>query len=52
MKYLRYSYLRTILLCVAIVLIAVGIYTSNYISMCIGGFIIGVYNIIIIDEED
>lgn len=52
MKYLRYSCLRTILLCIAIVLIAIGIHTSNYISMFIGGVIIGVYDIITIGEEE
>ena len=52
MKYLRYSCLRTVLLCIAIALIAIGIHTSNYTSMCIGGVIIGVYDIITIDGED
>lgn len=52
MEYLIYFCLRTILLYTAIVLIAIGIHTSNYIFMCIGGAMIGVYNIIIIDGED
>ena len=52
MKYLRYSCLRTVLLCIATVLIAIGIHTSNYTSMCIGGVIIGVYDIITIGGED
>lgn len=52
MKYLRYSCLRTILLCIAIILIAIGIHTSNYIFICIGGAMIGVYNVMIIDGED
>lgn len=52
MKYLRYSCLRTVLLCIAIILIAIGIHTSNYTSMCIGGVIIGVYDIITIGGED
>ena len=52
MKYLRYSCLRTILLYIAIILIAIGIHTSNYIFICIGGVIIGVYNVMIIDGED
>ncbi len=52
MEDLIYFCLRTILLCIAIVLIAIGIHASNYISMCIGGVIIGVYDIITIDGED
>ena len=52
MKYIRYSCLRTVLLCAAIVLIAIGIHVSNYISICIGGAMIGVYDIITISGED
>lgn len=52
MKDLIYSCLRTVLLYAAIVLIAIGIHTSNYMFMCIGGIIIGVYSIITINGED
>lgn len=37
-------YLTTILLCAAIMLITIGIYTKNLIPVCIGGFLTGVYN--------
>ena len=36
--------LTTILLCAAIILIAFGIHTNNFILAGIGGFLIGVYN--------
>lgn len=52
MEDLIYFCLRTILLCIAIILIAIGIHTSNYIFICIGGAMIGVYNVMIIDGED
>ena len=52
MKDIIYSCLRIVFLCVAIVLIATGIHTSNYISMCIGVVMIGVYDIITIGGED
>ena len=39
-------YLTTILLCVAIILITLGIHTNNFILAGIGGFIVGVYNTI------
>lgn len=52
MEDLIYSCLRTVLLSAATALIAIGIHTSNYIFMCIGGAMIGVYNIMIIDGED
>lgn len=53
MKDIIYSCLRTILLYAAIVLIAIGIHTSNnYMFMCIGGIIIGIYTIITIGGED
>ncbi len=41
------EYLTTILLCVAIVLVAFGIHTSDLILAGIGGFLVGVYNVII-----
>lgn len=44
-------YLTTILLSAAITLITLGIHTSNFILAGIGGFIIGVYNAIIINEK-
>lgn len=37
-------YLTTILLCVAIILITLGIHTNNLILIGIGGFLAGVYN--------
>ena len=37
-------FLSTILLCVAIILIAFGIHTNNHILGGIGGFFVGVYN--------
>lgn len=37
-------YLTFILLCVAIILITLGIHTDNFIPVGIGGFIVGVYN--------
>ena len=37
-------YLTTILLCAAIILIALGIHTNNLILTVIGGFLVGVYN--------
>lgn len=40
-------YLTTILLCVAIILITLGIHTNNFILAGIGGFIVGVYNAMI-----
>ena len=52
MEDLIYFCLRTILLCIAIILIAIGIHTYNYIFICIGGAMIGVYNVMIIDGED
>ena len=52
MEDLIYSCLRTVLLSAATALIAIGIHTSNYISMCIGVVMIGVYDIITIGGED
>ena len=37
-------YLTTILLGLAIALITFGIHTNNFILVCIGGFLTGVYN--------
>jgi uncharacterized protein involved in cysteine biosynthesis len=37
-------YLTTILLCIAIILIAAGIHTNNLIFTAIGGFLAGIYN--------
>ena len=37
-------YLTTILLDLAIALIALGIHINNFILVCIGGFLAGVYN--------
>lgn len=44
-------YLTTILLCSAIILIAIGIYTKDFIPVCIGGFIVGVYNAMIYSKN-
>ena len=38
------TYLTTILLCAAIILIAIGVHTTNFILVSIGGFLAGVYN--------
>lgn len=40
-------FLTTILLGVAIILIAVAIHTNDAICACIGGFLVGIYNAII-----
>lgn len=37
-------YLTTILLCISIILITLGIHTNNFIPVVIGGFIVGTYN--------
>ena len=52
MKDIIYSCLRIVFLCVAIVLIAIGVHTSNYIAIGMGGAIIGVYDIITIDTQN
>lgn len=44
-------YLATILLCAAIVLIVFGIYTNNFISVIIGGFLAGAYNAMIYHKQ-
>ena len=46
------NFLTTILLCSAITLIAIGIHTINFIPVCIGGFIAGVYNAMIYYKKD
>lgn len=40
-------FLTAILLCAAIILITIGIYTKNFIPACIGGFLAGIYNAMI-----
>lgn len=45
-------YLTTILLCVAIILITLGIHTNNFIIAGIGGVIAGVYNAMIYYKKD
>lgn len=45
-------YLTTILLCIGIILITVGIHTNNSILGIIGGFFVGVYNAIIYYKKD
>lgn len=45
-------YLTTILLCVAVWLIAFGIHTNNFILVGIGGFLAGVYNAMIYYKKD
>ena len=45
-------YLTTILLCVAIVLITLGIHTNNFILVGIGGFLTGVYNAMVYYKKD
>lgn len=45
-------YLTTILLCVAIILITLGIHTNNFIPVGIGGFLAGVYNAMIYYKKD
>lgn len=44
-------YLTTILLCSAIILITIGIYTKSFIPVCIGGFVAGVYNAMIYSKN-
>ena len=44
-------YLTTILLCAAIILITIGIYTKNFIPICIGGFLAGIYNAMIYSKN-
>lgn len=44
-------YLTTILLCVAIMLIAFGIHTANVILAGIGGIFAGVYNAMIYKQD-
>ena len=45
-------YLATLLLCIAIVLIAFGIHVHNSILVVIGGFLVGVYNAMIYYKKD
>ncbi len=45
------TYLTTLLLCVAIVLISLGTHTNNIIFLCIGGGLAGIYNSIIYKED-
>lgn len=45
-------FLTTILLCSAIILITIGIYIKNFIPVCIGGFLAGVYNVMIYYKKD
>jgi hypothetical protein len=40
--------LATVLLCIAIILITLGIHTNNFILAGIGGFFAGVYNAIML----
>lgn len=44
-------YLTTILLCVAIILITLGIHTDNIIVTIIGGALTGVYNAMIYKQD-
>ena len=44
-------YLTTILLCSAIILITIGIYTNNLIPVWIGGILAGVYNAMIYSKN-
>jgi hypothetical protein len=45
-------YLTTILLYAAIILISLGIHINNFIPIYIGGFIAGVYNLMIYYKKD
>ena len=45
------KHLTTILLCVAILLIAFGIHISNIIVACIGGALAGAYNAMITKRD-
>lgn len=45
-------YLATILLCIAIVLIALGVQINNLILLCIGGFLTGIYNAMVYNKKD
>lgn len=45
-------YLTSFLLCIAIVLIALGIHINNSILAVIGGFFAGIYNAIIYYKKD
>lgn len=45
-------FLATILLCFAIILIALTIHTNNVICGCIGGFLTGIYNAMIYYKKD
>ena len=44
-------YLTAILLCAAIILITIGIHTNNFIPVGIGGFLAGVYNVMIYSKN-
>ncbi len=45
-------YLTTIVLCTAIILIALGIHTNNFILAAIGGMLVGAYNAMIHYKKD
>ena len=44
-------YLTTLLLCVAVLLIAFGIHTNNFILVGIGGSLAGAYNAMIYQKD-
>lgn len=44
-------FLTCILLCIAIILIALAIYTNNFILGGIGGFIAGIYNAMVYKQD-
>ena len=46
------KYLTCVLLCVAISLISLGIHNNDIIVTCIGGFFVGVYNVMMYYKED